>query len=89
MVVYNMLGLSYINREQYNEGMGCLSKAYNLYEIFKETKTANVYNNRSEKPKGRAFKCYYEGGINHEQMEESFTLTLFYLAQTYTKFGFK
>ena len=35
------------------------------------------------------FKCFYEGGFSQEDMEDHFTLTLFYLAQTYTKLGFK
>lgn len=69
--------------------MGCLSKATEIYENFKEIKTVDVYNNRSEEAKGRKFQCYYQGGFNHDQMEQSFTLTLFYLAQTYTKLGFK
>ena len=63
-----MLGLNYINREELSEGMGCLGKAYDLYESFKETKVPNVYHNRSYDAKGRSFKCYYEGGIDHEQM---------------------
>ena len=67
-LLYNMLGLSYINRESYHEGMGCLAKAYQLYEDFLKLKTENVYHNRSEKSNGRAFRCFYEGGINHEQM---------------------
>jgi len=31
----------------------------------------------------------YEGGFDHEQIEDSYTLTLFYLAQAYTKMNFK
>jgi tetratricopeptide (TPR) repeat protein len=89
IVIYNLLGLSYVNREEVDQGMGCLSKAAEIYENFKEIKTVDVYNNRSEEAKGRKFQCYYQGGFNHDQMEQSFTLTLFYLAQTYTKLGFK
>lgn len=39
--------------------MGCLARAYEIYESFKELKIPNVYNNRSEEPKDRDFKCYY------------------------------
>ncbi len=35
------------------------------------------------------FKCLYEGGHDHEQIEDTYTLTLFYLAQAYTKLGLK
>ena len=49
----------------------------------------DVYHNRSFEPKGRTFKYLYEGGIDHEQLEDSYTLTLFYLAQAYTKLDFK
>ena len=38
-LLYNMLGLSYINRESYHEGMGCLARAYQLYEDFLKLKT--------------------------------------------------
>lgn len=31
VVLYNMLGLSYVNREQTSEGIGCLAKAMSVY----------------------------------------------------------
>lgn len=31
----------------------------------------------------------YEGGHDHEQIEDTYTLTLFYLAQAYTKLELK
>ena len=48
-----------------------------------------MYHNRFFESKGRAFRFFYEGGIDHEQLEENYTLTLFYLAQAYTKQEFK
>jgi hypothetical protein len=32
---------------------------------------------------------YYEGGFDEKELESSYTLTHFYLAQAYTKLGFK
>ena len=49
----------------------------------------DVYHNRAFDPKGRSFRYMYEGGSDHEQIEDSYTLTLFYLAQSYTKIGLK
>ena len=45
----------------------------------------DVYHNRSFPAKGRRFRYLYEGGVDHEQMEDSYTLTFFYMAQAYTK----
>lgn len=49
----------------------------------------DCYHNRSDEAKGRKFQCYYMGGLNMEEVEASHTLTLFYLAQSYTKLGLK
>jgi len=35
------------------------------------------------------FQFYYLGGLNLEKAEEIFTLTNFYIAQCYTKYGLK
>lgn len=48
-----------------------------------------MYHNRSFEPRGRSFRFFYEGGNDHEQIEDSYTLTEFYLAQAYTKMGLK
>ena len=34
-ITYNMLGLSYVNRESYAQGIGCLAKAYAIYEKYR------------------------------------------------------
>lgn len=49
----------------------------------------NTYHNRSYKSNGRQFNFYYQGGNDFEQIEENHTLTLFYLAQAYTKINLK
>jgi len=50
--------------------------------------SASTFHNRYDPKKG-CFRCYYQGGINLEEAEDSHTLTLFYLAQAYTKLGAK
>lgn len=89
MVAFNMLGLSYINREDLEGGFGCLCRAYEVYQACRQHPGENTYHNRSYKCNGRSFNFYYEGGNDFEQIEENHTLTLFYLAQAYTKIGLK
>ena len=60
-----MLGLSYINREEAEQGLGCLARATDIYEAFCDGKGPNVYHNRCYPPNGRQFRFYYEGGIDH------------------------
>ena len=60
-----------------------------LYQLVKNTKYQAVYHNRADEPRDRAFRYYYEGGINPEELENGHTLTLFYLAQAYTKLDLK
>ena len=69
--------------------MGCLGKSQQIYESFRDLPGDNVYHNRSFESKGRTFQFLYEGGIDYEQIEDTYTLTLFYLAQAYTKVGLK
>lgn len=89
LLVYNMLGLSYVNREEVEEGLGCLAKAAQLYQAFRAAPGEDVYHNRSGEGRGRRWRFFYEGGNDHEQVEDSHTLTEFYLAQAYTKTGLK
>lgn len=89
IVIYNNLGLSNLNRDENETGLGCLARAEQVYQAFKEVPGEDVYHNRSYEAKGRTFHLLYEGGIDHEQIEDSYTLTLFYLAQAYTKIGLK
>lgn len=89
IVVYNMLGLSHINREDNEQGLACLAKAEQVYRAFRATPGPDCYHNRSFEGRGRAFRLLCEGGIDHEQVEDSYTLTQFYLAQAYTKMGLK
>jgi hypothetical protein len=47
IVIYNMLALSYINREDNEQGLGCLGKSSQIYEAFKDAPGIDVYHNRS------------------------------------------
>lgn len=91
LVLFNMLGLTYINREDSQQGIGCLAKAMNIYEQLKGSLAhgPDFYHSRADKPNGRTFRYFYQGGINKGEFEDSHTLTLFYLAQAYTKLGLK
>jgi hypothetical protein len=89
IICYNMLGLSLINREDLDGGIGCLCKAYEVYQACREWPGVNTCHNRSYQSNGRQFSFYYQGGNDFEQVEESHTLTLFYLAQSYTKINLK
>lgn len=85
-----MLAISYVNRDLNEEGLGCLARAMEIYGVAKEQSGQDdVYHNRADSPRGRQFRSYYQGGTNQEELYNSNTLTLFYLAQTYTKLGLK
>lgn len=67
ITVYNMLAISYVNRDMDAEGLGCLGKALELYRrVIESGNQDNVYHNRADEPKGRKFHCYYQGGLNLE-----------------------
>jgi tetratricopeptide (TPR) repeat protein len=59
IIIYNMLGLSYINKEDNEQGLGCLAKSCQIYEAYRETPGEDVYHNRSYEPKGRSFRLLY------------------------------
>ena len=65
IVIYNNLGLSYLNRDENELGLGCLAKSCQIYESFKDAPGENVYHNRSFEPNGRPFRFFYEGGNDH------------------------
>ena len=56
LVIYNMLGLSYLNREDLEQGLGCLGKAYKLYHAYHEVNCPDCYNNRSISAGDRIFR---------------------------------
>jgi hypothetical protein len=65
ILTYNNLGLSYLNRDENDLGLGCLLKAVDIYEAFREIPGEDVYHNRSYESKGRPFKFYYQGGNDY------------------------
>ena len=46
-------------------GLGCLYKAEQVYQAFKEVPGLDVYQNRAYDHRGRPFRFFYEGGIDH------------------------
>lgn len=64
ITVYNMLGLTYLNRDLNEEGVALLGKATVVYEAHKDIKQENCYHNRTHEPSGRCFRYYYEGGYD-------------------------
>ena len=58
LVLFNMLGLTYINREDSQQGIGCLAKAMNIYEQLKGSLAhgPDFYHSRADKPNGRTFR---------------------------------
>ncbi len=69
--------------------MGCLTKAFDIYRELCGREFEDTYHNRAAEASGRTWEPYCRGGINKEELEDTHTLTLFYLAQAYTKMGLK
>lgn len=59
IVCFNMLGLSLINREDLDSGIGCLCRSYEIYQACRKHPGINTYHNRSYKSNGRRFNFYY------------------------------
>jgi hypothetical protein len=51
-----------LNRDENDLGLGCLAKASQIYESFKDAPGENVFHNRSFEANGRPFRFFYEGG---------------------------
>lgn len=65
IVIYNNLGLSYLNRDENEMGLGCLAKAEEVYNAFREVPGDDFYHNRAFEANGRQFRFLFEGGIDH------------------------
>lgn len=98
---YNALGILLTNREDVSNGLSAFAKAEQLKtvadQIYAVTKTCDVFSsieysrllsdpNNKEKIR---FTSYLEGGLNILRFEKNFTLTIFYMAQAYTKANLK
>lgn len=88
--LYNNLGFLLINREDIEQGMGCLNKAEDLYFSIKGRDenlfiTMRSFLQNRLKSEGGRFEFFRGFGINKAKTESLYTLTLFYLAQAYTK----
>ena len=98
---FNNLGFFHVNRDDNELGISILLKAERLYQLI--SKHPNQFNfavnntrefiSDKNRPQGApisgAFRYYYQGGINRSKLEKLHTLTLFYLAQSFTKLNLK
>jgi KIF-1 binding protein C terminal. len=93
--LYNTLGTLFANRDDFQEGLAIFAKAEDLYPLMKKVYEKHpisvVHNFRGFTPgeTKETFRSYYQGGINIHKCEKNYTLTLFYMAQAYTKANLK
>mmetsp|Transcript_28882 Transcript_28882/g.51478 ORF Transcript_28882/g.51478 Transcript_28882/m.51478 type:complete len:551 (-) Transcript_28882:130-1782(-) len=87
----NALGIHKCNQEEVEAGLKFFDQAVKLYDL---AKSAGLKNSTSSffdflicrEPK---FNFVIDGGLNGRKVEQNYTLTLFYLAQAYSKLGKK
>ena len=100
--IFNNLGIIYYNKGEIKKGLQHFGKAEQIYKVFKDL---NGYNFTNDFPKFMKTCCslseedyngemeffsfYIDGGINKKNFEHNYTLTIFYYAQAFTKFGFR
>lgn len=88
--VLNALGILRCNRGENDAGMAYFEKASGLYEAIKTIHKGDFSHNFKDYMKGSAeFRFIIEGGVNPRKAEQNYTLTLFYMAQAYSKLGNK
>ena len=99
-MLYNSLGILYTNREDFKNGLALFAKAEHLYELIHKlhyrkqvdsvyTKAELVQALEKNLSYPTIYKFFYQGGTNLQLAEKNYTLTLFYMAQAYTKFNLK
>jgi hypothetical protein len=98
--VYNNLGIAFYNKGEIKKGLQYLGKAEQMYKVFNDINTLNINNNFNnflqnccknlEKTYSNdSFNFFIDGGLNKVSLEQNYTLTIFYIAQAYTKLGYK
>ena len=88
--VLNALGILRCNRGENDAGMGYFDKASGLYQAIKTIHKGDFSHNFKDYLKGSGeFRFIIEGGVNPRKAEQNYTLTLFYMAQAYSKLGNK
>lgn len=88
--VLNALDILRSNRGENDAGMTYLTKASALYEAIKEVHKGDFSHVLQDYLTGfDNFHFIIEGGVNPRKAEQNYTLTLFYMAQAYSKLGNK
>lgn len=89
----NSLGIITANRGENEEGLELFCKAEELYRVLlSRQEIGGVYtSNFSDfmRDKDSEFRFIIDGGLNLRKAEQSYTLTMFYLAQCHAKTGNK
>jgi len=96
--IYNNLGIIHCNRDNHKKGLPYFTKAEQIYNLVWSIKTPSGAINNSLKQFLRdcktdikfshsndTFQFYIDGGVDKTRVEKNYTLTLFYMAQVYTK----
>jgi tetratricopeptide (TPR) repeat protein len=88
--VLNALGILRCNRGENDAGMDYFNKASTLYNSLKSIHKGDFSHFFKDYLKGdSSFHFIIEGGVNPRKAEQNYTLTLFYMAQAYSKLGDK
>jgi KIF-binding protein len=88
--VLNALGILKCNRGESKQGLEYFYKSQALYESIKKTSAQNFSHTFKDYLKGSDnFRFIIQGGVNLRKAEQNYTLTLFYMAQAFSKLGEK
>lgn len=89
----NSLGIITANRGENDSGLELFRKSEELYQLISQRKDVGTdfTSNFSDFMRNRdsEFGFIIDGGVNSRKAEQSYTLTMFYLAQCYAKTGEK
>ncbi|CAG9318986.1 unnamed protein product [Blepharisma stoltei] len=88
--VLNALGILACNRGESQLGLEYFFQAQALYQGIQTLKRTSFSHNFKDFLTGvENFRFIIDGGVNHKKAEQNYTLTLFYMAQAYSKLGEK
>lgn len=96
---FNNLGIIFFNKDDPNKGLQYFGKAEQIYKVFSEVKgnfkiitcfdDFLISCTKEETRFKSVFNFFIDGGIDNSQLEKSYTQTLFYYAQSFTRLDFK
>jgi KIF-binding protein len=88
--VLNALGILRCNRGENQKGLEFFFKSQALYESLKNIEMQDFSHTFADYLSGQGnFRFIIQGGVNPRKAEQNYTLTLFYMAQAYSKLGDK